>query len=46
MTSTDTKPTTDIENGSIIVEVDTGKHFRFDKENLTWYDFGYVKVVF
>ena len=46
MTSTDTKPTTDIKNGSIIVEVDTGKHFRFDKENLTWYDFGYVKVVF
>lgn len=46
LTSSDTKPTDDISNGSVIIEVDTGKKFRFDEENLTWYDFGYVKVVF
>lgn len=46
LTSSDTKPTDDISNGSVIIEVDTGKEFRFDEENLTWYDFGYVKVVF
>lgn len=44
LTSTETKPT-DVDNGSIIIEVDTGKQFRFDAENLIWYDFGYVEVI-
>lgn len=46
LTSSDTKPTEDVDNGSVIIEVDTGKEYRFDKENIRWYDFGYVKVVF
>lgn len=46
LTSSDTKPTEDVNNGSVIIEVDTGKEYRFDKENFRWYDFGYVKVVF
>lgn len=46
MKSSDVKPTEGISNGSVIVEVDTGKHFRFDEENRVWYDFGYAKVVF
>lgn len=35
--STDAKPT-DVENGSTYEEIDTGKTFRFDKENSTWYE--------
>ncbi len=46
LTSSDTKPTEDVSNGSVVIEVDTGKQFRFDIENVTWHDFGYVKVVF
>ena len=34
--STDTKPTTDIANGSILIEMDTGKIFMFDATNSTW----------
>ena len=38
--STDTKPTTwgkkDIENGSIYIEIDTGKIFMYDEENKQW----------
>lgn len=35
--STDTKPLNkSIDNGSIFYEIDTGKTFRFDKENNIW----------
>ena len=34
--STDTKPTKDIANGSILIEMDTGKIFMFDATNSTW----------
>lgn len=40
--STDTKPT-DCPNGSIAIETDTGKEFRFDKENSVWHEFGYMR---
>jgi hypothetical protein len=33
--STDTKPT-DWENGSALLEMDTGKVFVYDKANSTW----------
>lgn len=35
--STDQKPT-DVENGAIYEEIDTGKAFCFDKENKAWYE--------
>lgn len=35
--STDTKPL-DVENGSVFQEIDTGKIYRFDAENKTWYE--------
>lgn len=34
--STDTKPTSGILNGSRLVEVDTGKKFRFDEDGAAW----------
>lgn len=34
--STDTKPTTGIANGSILIEMDTQKIFMFDETNSTW----------
>ena len=34
--STDTKPTEGIENGSIFIEIDTGKFFMYDGENQQW----------
>ena len=34
--STDTKPTEDVLNGSVLHEIDTGKTFKFDQENKTW----------
>lgn len=38
--STDTKPTeiegNDLNNGSIFIEIDTGKIFFFDGESKTW----------
>lgn len=37
--STDTKPTTDISNGSMLLEMDTGKIFVFDEENSEWKEF-------
>lgn len=46
LTSSDIKPTEDVSNGSVIIEVDTGKQYRFDIENVMWHDFGYAKVVF
>ncbi len=33
--STDTKPTK-AENGSVFIEIDTGKLFIYDKENEEW----------
>lgn len=36
-TSSDTKPT-DCENGSMLHEIDTGKVYRFDAENLVWHE--------
>lgn len=40
--STDEKPT-DCPNGSVAVEVDTGKEYRFDAENKRWYVSGYAR---
>lgn len=34
--STDTKPTTNVANGSILIEMDTQKIFMFDETNSTW----------
>ena len=34
--STDTKPTEGINNGSILLEMDTGKMYMFDKDNEQW----------
>lgn len=45
LSSSDTKPTENVTNGSVIIEVDTGKQFVFDEEHTTWYDFGYMKVI-
>lgn len=44
ITSDETKPT-DCSNGSKLVEVDTGKEYRFDEENKLWIDFSNVKVM-
>lgn len=37
--STDQKPTKNISNGSILVEMDTGKVFMFDEEHSAWKEF-------
>lgn len=34
--STDTKPTEDLVNGSILVEIDTGKVFFFNEAGAVW----------
>lgn len=34
--STDTKPTNQIANGSILVEIDTGTVFFFNEDSSTW----------
>lgn len=34
--SSDTKPITDIANGSILVEIDTGKVFFFNEAGAVW----------
>ena len=34
--STDEKPTEEIENGTVFIEIDTGKIFLFDLENEEW----------
>lgn len=36
----DTKPTTGIENGAELKEIDTGKTYYFDKENAEWIEWG------
>lgn len=35
--STDTKPN-DCSNGSIILEIDTGKYYKFSESDTTWYE--------
>lgn len=35
-TSEDTKPTEDITNGSLVLEMDTGKIYAFDEEGTEW----------
>jgi len=37
--STDTKPTNGIENGSQLVEMDTGKLYFFDEDGGDWVEF-------
>ena len=37
--STDTKPTTNVGNGSVLVEMDTSKVFFYDERNNTWREF-------
>ena len=34
--STDTKPTTDVPNGSSFLEMDTGNVYMWDEENEQW----------
>lgn len=34
--SSDTKPTTNVPNGSTFIEMNTGNVFMFDKENTQW----------
>ena len=34
--STDEKPTVNIANGSVLIEIDTGKMYIFDEENQIW----------
>lgn len=34
--STDTKPTENVENGTIFIEIDTGKIYMFDVVSKTW----------
>lgn len=36
--STDTKPTENIPNGSVFIEIDTAKGYLFDGENKRWYE--------
>lgn len=36
--STDTKPTEGINNGSSLIEIDTGKGYVFDAENKEWHE--------
>ena len=37
--STDNKPTENIGNGSIFIEIDTKKIYFYDEENSTWREF-------
>ena len=34
--STDSKPTTNIQNGSMVIEMDTGKIFMFNEDGTAW----------
>ena len=34
--STDTKPTEGVRNGSVFLEMDTGKTYFYDEENSEW----------
>ena len=37
--STDEKPTKHINNGSILIEIDTGKRYIFDYESKEWNEY-------
>lgn len=36
--STDDKPTTEVGNGDIVIEIDTGKYFIFDADGAAWHE--------
>lgn len=38
--STDTKPVTDVPNGSVFIEIDTGKVYIFNGAAKTWPEIG------
>lgn len=38
--STDTKPTDNIVNGSVFIEMDTSTMYFFDQENAEWHEWG------
>lgn len=38
--STDDKPTEGVENGTVLLEMDTSKMFVYDKENAQWREVG------
>lgn len=38
--STDDKPTDNVSNGSLFIEIDTGGVYFYDEENETWVAFG------
>lgn len=38
--STDTKPTTGILNGSVLIEMDTSKVYFYDEANSQWREWG------
>ena len=38
--STDTKPTSGMQNGFKLTEIDTGKEFRFDGDSSDWVEVG------
>ena len=38
--STDTKPTDGVANGSVCIEMDTGKVYMFDETNAEWLEWG------
>ncbi|MBP5461878.1 MAG: hypothetical protein J6Y20_07125 [Lachnospiraceae bacterium] len=38
--STDTKPTTNVLNGSMFIEMDTSKIYFFDQQNKLWREWG------
>ena len=37
--STDTKPTSGVANGSVLIEMDTGKVYLFDEAGTQWREF-------
>lgn len=37
--STDTKPTENVRNGSVFIEIDSGKIYFFDQENVEWHEY-------
>lgn len=37
--STDTKPTENITNGTVFIEIDTGKVYMFDADGSQWKEF-------
>lgn len=41
--STDTKPTEDVVNGSVLLEMDTSKIYMFDESGIQWMEVGGVE---